>query len=72
MIDFMEINIKKPPNKSWHYHGGQSVFESRFQEESGDFLLNFRKKQPNMTNIVLKTQDILREFWVNKTLRKTQ
>ena len=30
MIDFMEINIKKNPNKSWHYHGRQSVFEYRF------------------------------------------
>ena len=68
----METNIKKNPEKSWHYQCGHSFFESKFYENLGDFLLNFRKNQPNMTKIVLKFQDIFGEFWVNKTLRSTE
>ena len=31
-----------------------------------------RKNHPNMTKIVLKFLDIVREFWVNKTLRSNE
>ena len=63
---------KNPDKSSWHYQGGPSIFKSRFQEILGDFLLNFKGNLPNMTKTVLKFQDILREFWVNKTLRSTE
>ena len=45
---------KKKEDKSWHYKGGHSFFESSFYENLGDFLLNFRTNQPNMTKTVLK------------------